>query len=131
MAERLACFEQLERELRSAVSAGELPSVSPDAFDEARVRFEDGDNDGWTEQEGDCGPDDPSRYPGAVELCDGVGRWCAANRYGWQAWDRAHTSLEHQAGTSGPIWMVSMPPLTLAGRSLVRSQYVHSSFWAR
>jgi hypothetical protein len=32
-----------------------------------------------------------------AEIADGVGRWCAANRHGWQAWDRAHSELEREA----------------------------------
>ena len=50
--------------------------LTPDEFEAERARFQDGDGDGFTETDGDCGPDDPSRFPGAVELCDGQDNDC-------------------------------------------------------
>ena len=49
---------------------------TPEAFEAARERFQDADQDGWTEADGDCGPEDPSRFPGATELCDGQDNDC-------------------------------------------------------
>ena len=50
--------------------------LTPDAFDDARARFEDGDGDGITEWDGDCAPDDPATFPGAPEVCDGKDNDC-------------------------------------------------------
>lgn len=36
----------------------------------------DNDNDGYTNNEGDCDDNDPNTYPGAVELCDGKDNNC-------------------------------------------------------
>jgi len=53
--------------------------VTPDAFNEARARFQDIDGDGFTEAEGDCAPTDPATWPGAPELCDRVDNDCDGN----------------------------------------------------
>ncbi len=50
--------------------------LTPEVFDEARERFEDGDGDGVSEVDGDCQPDDPATYPGASEVCDGKDNDC-------------------------------------------------------
>ena len=50
--------------------------VTPEAFVEARARFQDADGDGISEYEGDCGPEDPATWPGAPELCDGKDNNC-------------------------------------------------------
>ena len=36
----------------------------------------DSDGDGYTPNQGDCSDHDPSAYPGATELCDGVDQDC-------------------------------------------------------
>ena len=36
----------------------------------------DSDSDGFTVEQGDCDDDDPTRYPGAEELCDGIDSNC-------------------------------------------------------
>ncbi|HCH66636.1 MAG TPA: hypothetical protein DFR83_27770 [Deltaproteobacteria bacterium] len=50
--------------------------LSPDDFEDARARFLDADGDGISEHDGDCSPDDPATYPGAVEVCDGKDNDC-------------------------------------------------------
>jgi hypothetical protein len=50
--------------------------LTPDAFEAERARFLDGDGDGVSEEQGDCSPDDPATYPGAVEVCDGKDNDC-------------------------------------------------------
>ncbi len=47
-----------------------------DADGSGGVDCVDNDGDGFTELEGDCEDEDPGRYPGAEEVCDGVDNDC-------------------------------------------------------
>ena len=50
--------------------------ITPDTFEDARAQFLDGDGDGISEWDGDCAPDDPATFPGAVEVCDNKDNDC-------------------------------------------------------
>ncbi len=63
----------------------------------AGVLVVDGDGDGWTAAEGDCDDDDPTAYPGADELCDGVDNDCD----GSLPQDEADLDLDGQATCEG------------------------------
>ena len=47
--------------------------------DKTPTWVEDGDEDGWTAEDGDCQDDDPAIYPGADERCDAVDQDCDGN----------------------------------------------------
>jgi len=55
-------------------STGDLFSPEQDSGPDAECV--DCDGDGFSEEEGDCDDQDPLRYPGAEELCDGIDNDC-------------------------------------------------------
>lgn len=72
----------------------DLPEREGDIDRDGWLECEDPDGDGVAAADGDCDPHDPHRFPGAVEICDGLDNACAGrvqsreldlDRDGWLA----------------------------------------------
>ncbi len=59
-----------------ANACGPLPDDERDADFDGHLDCVDTDGDGVSTAQGDCAPSDPTTFPGAPELCDGVANTC-------------------------------------------------------